>query len=78
MLGVHLSHGPQLQLVRTRAESDDIVPHKSSKRNVDVVMYTFMKGKKSEKFPYLLTFCVTDLLGCTRYTPKTRLKRRVK
>ena len=40
MLGVHLSHGPQLQLVRTRAESDDIVPHKSPERNVR--MYTLL------------------------------------
>ena len=53
MLGVHLSHGPQLQLVRTRAESDDIVPHKSPERNVHVHIIMNSEEKKSEKFfPY--------------------------
>lgn len=56
MLGVHLSHGPQLQLVRTRAESDDIVPHKSPERNVHVhiIMNRTAVKKKSEKFSHIL------------------------
>ena len=55
MLGVHLSHGPQLQLVRTRAESDDIVPHKSPERNVHVHIIIMNRTvKKSEKFSHIL------------------------
>ena len=76
MLGVHLSHGPQLQLVRTRAESDDIVPHKSPERNVHVHIImnrTAVKKKKVKNFPiYLLTFCVENYVWMDVLHPPTK------